>query len=106
MPRNYLRGPAINVFNLGVFKNTNVTEQVKLQFRAELFNALNHPTPGYGDGSLAGDSIPDIFIGDASFEGSAFADRNDMTIISNTHERRRQETLAVAEAVAPPVVAS
>ncbi len=80
MPRNYLRGPAINVFNLGVFKNTNLTEQVKVQFRAEFFNVVNHPSPGYGDGSLAGDSIPDIFIGDASFEGSAFADKNDMTL--------------------------
>lgn len=80
MPRNYLRGPKINVLNLGVFKNTNVTEQVKIQFRAEFFNALNHPSPGYGDGSLAGASLPDIFIGDASFEGSAFADKRDMEL--------------------------
>ncbi|HKZ78921.1 MAG TPA: TonB-dependent receptor [Pyrinomonadaceae bacterium] len=80
MPRNYLRGPAINALNLGVFKNTNVTEGIKIQFRAEFFNALNHPSPGYGDGSLAGASLPDIFIGDASFEGSAFADKRDMEL--------------------------
>ena len=79
-PRNALKGPAINVMNLGVFKNTNVMERIKVQFRAEFFNVLNHPSPGYGDGSLAGDSIPDIFIGDASFAGSAFADKNDMTL--------------------------
>jgi hypothetical protein len=80
MPRNYLKGPAINVLNLGAFKNTNITEKVKIQFRAELFNVLNHPSPGYGDGSLAGASLPDIFIGDASFEGSAFADKRDMEL--------------------------
>jgi len=79
-PRNALKGPAINVMNLGVFKNTNVMERIKVQFRAEFFNVLNHPSPGYGDGSLAGDSIPDIFVGDASFEGSAFADKNDMNL--------------------------
>jgi outer membrane receptor protein involved in Fe transport len=80
MPRNYLRGPAINVLNAGIFKNTNVGERLKVQFRAELFNVLNHPSPGYGDGSLAGASVPDIFIGDASFEGSAFADKRDMEL--------------------------
>jgi outer membrane receptor protein involved in Fe transport len=80
MPRNYLKGPAINVLNLGAFKNTNITEKVKIQFRAELFNVLNHPSPGYGDGSLAGASVPDIFIGDASFPGSSFADKRDMEL--------------------------
>jgi hypothetical protein len=29
-----------------------------------------------------------------------------MTMWTNTHERRRQETLAVAEAVSPPLPAS
>jgi hypothetical protein len=29
-----------------------------------------------------------------------------MTIYTNTHERRRRETLAFAEAVAPPVAGS
>jgi hypothetical protein len=80
MPRNYGRGPTINVTNFGIFKNTNITERFKIQFRAELFNAFNHPTPGYGDGSLAGDSIPDIFIGDAGFDGSHFGIKEDMNL--------------------------
>lgn len=80
MPRNYLKGPAINVLNASVFKSTKIGEKLKLQFRAEFFNVLNHPSPGYGDGSLAGASVPDIFIGDASFEGSQFADKRDMEL--------------------------
>jgi len=80
VPRNYLKGPAINVLNASIFKSTKIGEKLKIQFRAEFFNVLNHPSPGYGDGSLAGASIPDIFIGDASFEGSQFADKRDMEL--------------------------
>jgi len=32
--------------NLGVFKNFKITEQTKLQFRMETFNAFNHPRFG------------------------------------------------------------
>lgn len=61
--RNSERGPALNQLNLGFFKTTNLTEKVKLQFRAELFNALNHPNPGYG--VAFGSSLPDTTIEDA-----------------------------------------
>jgi hypothetical protein len=65
--RNSERGPALNQLNIGIFKNTKVTEGVRIQFRAELFNALNHPNPGYG---VAGeDQLPDFFIEDAGVEG-------------------------------------
>ncbi|MDT7781039.1 MAG: hypothetical protein QOC99_3551 [Acidobacteriota bacterium] len=47
-PRYYLAGPILNQLNLGFFKNTRVFENVRVQFRAELFNALNHPNIGYG----------------------------------------------------------
>ena len=33
---------------MSVFKNTKVGEKVTVQFRAEAFNVLNHPNPGYG----------------------------------------------------------
>jgi outer membrane receptor protein involved in Fe transport len=41
--RNSLRGPAFKEFNFSIFKNTAITERVKLQIRAEFFNLLNHP---------------------------------------------------------------
>ncbi|HEY2963243.1 MAG TPA: TonB-dependent receptor [Pyrinomonadaceae bacterium] len=43
MARNAIRGPAFWNFDLGVLKRFNVTERVNIQFRAEFFNAFNHP---------------------------------------------------------------
>lgn len=40
--RNTFRGPGYTNLDMGVFKNFSLTERVKLQFRAEFFNALNH----------------------------------------------------------------
>jgi hypothetical protein len=41
--RNSLRAPGLNQLDLGVFKNFRLPkESMSLQFRAELFNALNH----------------------------------------------------------------
>lgn len=37
-----IRGPGINQWDVSLFKNTNLTERVRLQFRAETFNTLNH----------------------------------------------------------------
>jgi hypothetical protein len=61
--RNTERGPALNQLNFGIFKNTKLRENVRLQLRAELFNALNHPNPGFG--VSAGSSLPDTTIEDA-----------------------------------------
>lgn len=78
--RNSERGPALNHLNLGIFKNTKVSENVKVQFRLEMFNALNHPNPGYG---VAGeDTLPDTFIEDAGIPGGSFNDKRDMTLSS------------------------
>ncbi len=41
--RNSLRGPAFFQWDLSGMKNFAVTEGVKLQFRADIFNILNHP---------------------------------------------------------------
>jgi hypothetical protein len=40
--RNHFYGPGVYNLNLGVYKNFAITERVKLQFRAEAYNALNH----------------------------------------------------------------
>jgi hypothetical protein len=42
--RNTLRGPNLQNFDFSLFKNHNVLgERLKAQFRAEVFNVLNHP---------------------------------------------------------------
>jgi hypothetical protein len=42
--RNTLRGPWTNSFDLSVYKNFQLlSERLKIQFRAEFFNLLNHP---------------------------------------------------------------
>ncbi len=40
--RNVLTGPAINNLDIGIFKNTRITERQSLELRWEMFNALNH----------------------------------------------------------------
>ena len=39
--RNILRGQAVNTVNLGMFKDTNIGERLKLQFQAQAFNLTN-----------------------------------------------------------------
>jgi hypothetical protein len=41
--RNILHNPGIENWNLGLFKKFAISETVGFQFRAEAFNALNHP---------------------------------------------------------------
>lgn len=41
--RNSLRGPAYFQWDLSGMKNFPITERVKMQFRADIFNILNHP---------------------------------------------------------------
>ena len=40
--RNAVRGPGLATVDLSLFKNFAVTESSRVQFRAEVFNALNH----------------------------------------------------------------
>lgn len=50
--RNALRGPSFVQWDWSIMKNFPVTERVKLQFRADLFNVLNHPNFGNPDGGI------------------------------------------------------
>jgi len=45
--RNTLRTPRLNNFDVNIFKSFKVTEQVKMEFRTEFYNFLNHPQYGY-----------------------------------------------------------
>jgi carboxypeptidase family protein/TonB-dependent receptor-like protein len=52
--RNILRGPTLTNLDVALAKTTSFTERFKLEFRAEFFNALNHPEfaqPTYLDGA-------------------------------------------------------
>jgi hypothetical protein len=40
--RTVIRGPGINNWDVSVFRNFPVHEQMRLQFRCELYNAINH----------------------------------------------------------------
>jgi len=40
--RSLFRGPGLNLCDISVYKNFRVTESVRMQFRAEFFNAFNH----------------------------------------------------------------
>jgi Carboxypeptidase regulatory-like domain len=44
----YIHGPAYFNSDLSLFKNFNITERQRLQFRFEAFNFLNHPLPQFG----------------------------------------------------------
>ena len=56
LQRDYLHGPGITDLDYSVTKETRIKEDVRLQFRAEFFNLLNHPNfglPGGIGGSAA-----------------------------------------------------
>jgi hypothetical protein len=44
--RGVYRGPGLADLDVSLFKTTKLTERTNLQFRAEFFNALNHPNFG------------------------------------------------------------
>ena len=41
--RNYIRGPGFFQWDFSTMKNFVITEKLKMQFRADIFNILNHP---------------------------------------------------------------
>ncbi len=55
--RNVLEGPGLATVDLSLVKNTAIRERTTLQFRAEMFNALNRTNFG----------LPDNFVGSPTF---------------------------------------
>src|SRR5581483_2552536 len=47
-----LRQQGVDNFDFAIFKRTNITERVNLEFRTEFFNLFNHPQFGPPGGSL------------------------------------------------------
>jgi hypothetical protein len=50
--RNALRGPGFFQLDFSVMKNFPITEAVKVQFRADIFNIFNHPNFANPDGGI------------------------------------------------------
>ncbi len=85
MPRNFLHGPAINQLNMSIFKNTKIGERVKLQLRAEAYNVLNHPNPGYGINAQPANApsagyLPNITLDNAGVTNGGFANFKDISL--------------------------
>jgi outer membrane receptor protein involved in Fe transport len=59
--RDALHGPTFKQWDLAIYKNTAITERLKMQLRAEFFNVLNHP-------NFANPFLP-AFIADPGFNG-------------------------------------
>jgi len=55
-PRKF-HGPGIQMVDLSLFKQFKFTERWQLQFRAEFFNAFNHPNFGNPDGNISDGSF-------------------------------------------------
>ena len=55
--RGVLTGPGMTEVDFSVFKNTAVSEKISIQFRAEVFNLLNHANFGL--------PRPSVFAGNA-----------------------------------------
>ena len=51
--RNILDGPGFKNFDFSVTKNNQLTERLRLQFRAEFFNITNHPNFGLPNGNIS-----------------------------------------------------
>lgn len=52
VPRNFLRGFGTTQWDFAVHREFPIRESLKLQFRAEMFNALNHPNFGPPNGAF------------------------------------------------------
>jgi len=60
--RNSLLGPHFRQFDFSIFKNTSITERLKMELRFEAYNLLNHP-------NFANPYLP-FFIADPSLNGA------------------------------------
>lgn len=70
-PRDVARGPGVWQIDMGLGKHIPLTEQVRLEFRAEFFNIFNHPQYG----------LPNATFGVSSF-GSITSTVNTTTPVS------------------------
>jgi hypothetical protein len=63
-----VRGETINTINFGLFKTTNITENLRLRFEANVFNLLNKQFRGVPDPFIDSGNIHTF--GDPNWSGS------------------------------------
>jgi hypothetical protein len=68
--RNYFHAPGTYNLNLGMYKNTRITEHASLQLRLEAYNAFNHANFAVNTGSAY------IYGGSGNITGSYVGNRN------------------------------
>lgn len=73
--RNIFTAPSYWNLDLGIIKSVNITEQVRLQLRMEMFNAFNHPNF---------DNPRDATVGSPGIRDSVFGQTCCATVATNT----------------------
>ena len=79
--RDYFHGPGINNWNFSFFKNTIITERLRLQLRLDAFNIFNHTQfagPAQPGTAAAGDNANNVNAGDF---GQILATQEDARIL-------------------------
>lgn len=74
-----VEGPGYHKLDFSLFKNFQLTERFRMQFRTEFFNILNHPNfnaPGFGGNGVAAVSGATNFTpnGDGTYGNGAFGE--------------------------------
>jgi hypothetical protein len=67
--RNTLHGPGFSYENVSIFKNFPIWERVMFQFRAEAFNAFNHPSAGNPNVTFGHNTSP---VAEPTFNGFGY----------------------------------
>ena len=70
LQRDSLHGPGISNLDFSVLKDTRITEKVRLQFRAEFFNILNHANFGLPGGIGGTPAAVNAFVAAANGAGN------------------------------------
>ena len=86
--RNRFYGPGLKTVDLSAFKNIRVVERLKLQFRAEFFNILNHP-------NLAAPNFLNDANNSVAFDGSGNPVPGSAGVLGSTSTLSRQIQLGL-----------
>ena len=94
--RNNFRNPINQSHDLALFKNFRFTEKMKLQFRAEMFNFLNHanfngPNTNINDSNAIVTSFTDPLYGTFRANTSGPVTRNFGLVTTRTDDRRTMQ---------------